>query len=272
MTCFESIYSEDTVSPTPATADYRLTNLINERMPAVASKDAVSLRYFQAVMEYTARKLTYPSDALNAFTGVLTFTCQALNTGSFWGLPTSFFDSALLWQPTEKLERRKGFPSWSWVGWHGVVRWMGDTIDIISYWGNRAFELQTATTWHAAHTWILWRKCTPIGTDSRLWQPLFDYKNVTGADIGYIASSSTSENPYGRNRKDDMNGISIIQKQGMPTPEIQNLEKTPFSKYLLRFHTLTAYFRIRPCGPTNFSNTAAWTQIGSQKAVSSSTS
>ncbi len=45
------------------------------------------------------------------------------------GLPSSFFDVALLWQPGGKIIRRVArdptkahcLPSWSWAGWSGRV-------------------------------------------------------------------------------------------------------------------------------------------------------
>ena len=49
-----------------------------------------------------------------------------MNSSSFWGFPTVFFQLALLWQPCHKLQRRKGFPSWSWAGWVGKVTWTSE--------------------------------------------------------------------------------------------------------------------------------------------------
>lgn len=47
-----------------------------------------------------------------------------LNTELMEGLPLSYLDAALLWQPRHQLRRRKGiesFASWSWAGWEGRV-------------------------------------------------------------------------------------------------------------------------------------------------------
>jgi hypothetical protein len=79
--------------------------------------------------EYLARDLTFESDALDAFAGVLR---QVWNSPSptyhFWGLPfqSSKFLVSLLWIPEydlskKKISRRDNFPSWTWAGWKGIT-------------------------------------------------------------------------------------------------------------------------------------------------------
>lgn len=80
--------------------------------------------YSDAISTYTRRKLSFESDALNAFTGVADLIAQGVNTKYWYGLPEFAFDQALLWQPREALKRRcqgnaARFPSWSWVAWEG---------------------------------------------------------------------------------------------------------------------------------------------------------
>ncbi|KAE9362687.1 HET-domain-containing protein [Stipitochalara longipes BDJ] len=84
--------------------------------------------YFTLVQDYCARELTFPKDALYAFTGVTETLSRVFPGGFHYGLPEMFFDVSLLWL------RRKGsrcsrrvvldaqgstntLPSWSWMGW-----------------------------------------------------------------------------------------------------------------------------------------------------------
>ncbi|KAI9728595.1 MAG: hypothetical protein M1834_007623 [Cirrosporium novae-zelandiae] len=67
---------------------------------------------------YLHRDLTYESDILNAFQGILNALTPLFEGGFFWGLPTCLFDAALLWRTSHSLKsRRPNFPSWSWLGW-----------------------------------------------------------------------------------------------------------------------------------------------------------
>jgi len=84
--------------------------------------------YSDAVSMYTRRKMSWQTDALNAFQGVSKLVSQGVNT-SFWhGLPEFNFDQALLWYPKEPLTRRTypdAAPSWSWAGWEGHTAYRG---------------------------------------------------------------------------------------------------------------------------------------------------
>lgn len=84
--------------------------------------------YIEMVGLYNSRHLTYPQDALPAISGALNTLMRSFPSGFVSGLPRSFIDVALLWQPFSRAERRvaKGgnsiaptqhMPSWSWCGW-----------------------------------------------------------------------------------------------------------------------------------------------------------
>ena len=66
---------------------------------------------------YSYRNMTRDEDALNAFLGVLQVLQTEYGDGFFWGLPVADFQWALLWEAALPIERRDGFPSWSWAGW-----------------------------------------------------------------------------------------------------------------------------------------------------------
>ncbi len=80
--------------------------------------------YWLVMTMYTARKMTNPSDSLNAILGML----SAWERGSLilpcaWGLPLAFYPQSLGWIHKHSVSpnRRADFPSWSFVGWEGEV-------------------------------------------------------------------------------------------------------------------------------------------------------
>jgi hypothetical protein len=84
--------------------------------------------YEYLVQEYTGRRLSYESDALNASQGLLDdLQNEFLIQGFCQGLPIEFFTLALMWNHSGKSRRRYEFPSWSWAGWEGKVSRALDT-------------------------------------------------------------------------------------------------------------------------------------------------
>ena len=86
---------------------------------------------------YTRRELTFQSDALNACRAALTQITLATGVGFLWGLPLKGLTRALLWQPDPNhcLQKRAGFPSWSWLGWVGRIcyqYWLEEAEDYYS--------------------------------------------------------------------------------------------------------------------------------------------
>lgn len=84
---------------------------------------------FYSIEEYTRRHLTYPSDSLPAFLGVLrAFEKLSPPARHLWGVPFVFGEDGrvrqiaqgLLWKSQScSLQRIRGIPSWSWAGWDG---------------------------------------------------------------------------------------------------------------------------------------------------------
>jgi Heterokaryon incompatibility protein (HET) len=88
------------------------------------------LSYLRTVESFTARELTYPGDVLDAFSGIAQKMTPLFRSGFLSGLPQSELDYCLLWKPAGDLHRRTAlgtdeisFPSWSWAGWIGPVRY-----------------------------------------------------------------------------------------------------------------------------------------------------
>ncbi|KAH7359496.1 heterokaryon incompatibility protein-domain-containing protein [Pyrenochaeta sp. MPI-SDFR-AT-0127] len=77
--------------------------------------------------QYTTRRLSFESDALNALLGILNHLRSRLHPiGSFWGIPFTVSDSdpcflCMYWWHPKQATRRPGFPSWSPLGWIGSI-------------------------------------------------------------------------------------------------------------------------------------------------------
>ena len=84
-------------------------------------------QYARLVLDYSYRSLTFEEDIMRAFAGITNTLAATFLGGFHFGLPRLFFDTTLLWLPGERMERRceesdhNAFPSWSWVGWKGVL-------------------------------------------------------------------------------------------------------------------------------------------------------
>ena len=83
------------------------------RMSLPASRDEFDFLCF--VECFCRLELTYDSDTLKACTGVIAWLEQK-GTQFFWATPTDRILDGLDFE-TKGLERRPGYPSWSWLGW-----------------------------------------------------------------------------------------------------------------------------------------------------------
>ncbi|KAL9619302.1 MAG: hypothetical protein Q9160_006067 [Pyrenula sp. 1 TL-2023] len=89
------------------------------------------------VSDFSCRQLTYEYDVQAAFAGMLARLQTSFPEGFHFGHPEMFFHATLLWQPKQKLRRRRQippdskfrgavndgdfYPSWSWQGWVGAL-------------------------------------------------------------------------------------------------------------------------------------------------------
>ncbi|KAH6879461.1 heterokaryon incompatibility protein-domain-containing protein [Thelonectria olida] len=86
---------------------------------------------------YNERKLRYEEDVLAAISGLLSVVSRSFEGGFLYGIPEMLFESGLGWRPHwdhTNLQRRvlserspenrlspSHLPSWSWMGWQGLV-------------------------------------------------------------------------------------------------------------------------------------------------------
>lgn len=80
--------------------------------------------YLERVATYTMRCLTYPTDILRAFTGILH---GMYDTRTVYGMPWNTFDRAILWESMDYSHKSNTstvgdiFPSWSWLSASGRI-------------------------------------------------------------------------------------------------------------------------------------------------------
>jgi hypothetical protein len=130
----------------------------------IAQRPHPILRAIKVLERYTARVLTFESDALNAIIGALsTFRKYGINHS--WGVPFTTTETnnaattighalatpparsevymALLWYHADPIGRRPGFPSWSPLGWKGKVNFPHKpTTQVRIHWDMASREIQ----------------------------------------------------------------------------------------------------------------------------------
>lgn len=78
--------------------------------------------YASLVESYRSRQLTFQTDALAAFQGILSSMQESYGVHFLFGLPAEDFWLAMLWQHNDQYSSRiTEFPTWSWAGWSGSV-------------------------------------------------------------------------------------------------------------------------------------------------------
>ncbi|KAI0483401.1 heterokaryon incompatibility protein-domain-containing protein [Xylariaceae sp. FL0804] len=156
--------------------------------------------YTNSVCLYTQRELSEPFDILAAFSGMCKLMEDYMGAPFQFGLPTSHFDFALLWEPIGKSSRREyprtpndpkyknmRFPSWSWSGWESKgVTYSRDMVEGC---------LADVRAWLLGRTWIDWHIRDGHGTLRRLWNVNYcEDKSLNSRWRGY----KTNPRPRGK--------------------------------------------------------------------------
>jgi hypothetical protein len=80
------------------------------------------VRLYRSLLEnYRRRHMTYISDSLNAFSGIVDALWDGFSTKFLYGLPVADFPYALGWRQLNPVQRTPSFPSWSWTAWEGEL-------------------------------------------------------------------------------------------------------------------------------------------------------
>ncbi|KAH7050154.1 heterokaryon incompatibility protein-domain-containing protein [Macrophomina phaseolina] len=129
--CNTATWQEDTVLEGPDSVDHRLRiedsdmehPFWKESLRGIPPTSFFST-YCDMIKSYVEREFTDPSDALNAFSGVIEALEGFLRTRFFIGLPARYFYIALCFRfpefdgETGQVDRRPMLPAWSWVAWN----------------------------------------------------------------------------------------------------------------------------------------------------------
>lgn len=147
--------------------------------------------YIDLVCLYNYRDLSYHQDALTAISGVLNVMQPVYPGGFVGGLPCTFLDHSLLWQPLRKARRRahtpddlhtlasgQNLPSWSWCGWQCRVdpRSLQSGLAYLDTKGHQAL----AGTWITRNL-VTWSVTTSSGDESAIYETLRLDEQVTAA-------------------------------------------------------------------------------------------
>ncbi|KAF9877126.1 hypothetical protein CkaCkLH20_05392 [Colletotrichum karsti] len=118
----------------------QLDFLVNSDFLTRVSSHRSFSEYALLVSGYSSRSLTFDTDILNAFTGVMRRLAPHMGPcGFFLGMPLDHFDTALLWYPIDQQQRRleahnvvemTRLPTWCWAAWKGKVDYQGDMMMI----------------------------------------------------------------------------------------------------------------------------------------------
>nr|RBQ92307.1 hypothetical protein FVER53263_21009 [Fusarium verticillioides] len=135
--CSCSLWHEELTSFTEIDDElHPQSNIVMAEFP----DDSSLRRYFE---EYNQRSLAFEEDALPALSGLLSVLSRSFEGGFLYGIPEMFFKHSLCWRAsgTEGLQRRiassrpmesrfeySELPSWSWLGWKGLVYTRSQTV------------------------------------------------------------------------------------------------------------------------------------------------
>lgn len=138
--------SNDLVESELTTLAPVVTRVLDPRIYSQVTSSTFSGEIYECIQEYTRRTLSFPSDAMNALSGILTYYGRERGIHHLWGVPYSHntpasidepprkrvitFEESLRWYAKNNHSRREGFPSWSWVGWHDEVSWRSWRSDL----------------------------------------------------------------------------------------------------------------------------------------------
>jgi hypothetical protein len=160
-------------------------------------------QYFHLVCGYNSRSLSYASDVLRAFTAIINAFNSSFPNGFLFGVPEFLFDIGLLWSRLEPLKRRKGFPSWSWVGWSGEIQFRSSDAWKPYMDGHFKLEMLPMVEWKKVqnesqvqfridNSYHLYQKMThdSEGVLPEGWTRLIPDKSSRGAGIRFPRDSS----------------------------------------------------------------------------------
>lgn len=158
--CQRSLWHEDLVQ------GVELDKYIEPRLREMLAGFPILSSVSHTVGNYNQLDLRYEEDALPGIMGLLSVISRSFSGGFLYGIPETYFDRALGWRPVwphTHLVRRKAsdrpsrlnsaseLPSWSWVGWQGLVT-LGDEAARINHRSSAISETVPVTRWSTGDT------------------------------------------------------------------------------------------------------------------------
>lgn len=186
--------------------------------------------YANCVSLYSSRQLTKSEDILAAFDGVANYLTNAMRAPFVFGLATSHFDLALLWEPLQPIQRRwtddssdmledkkrSNFPSWSWCGWSGAT---------IEY--KHDFLFENVHEWLCKHTWISWYIRDGHGDLRPLWNDEESMPSWSTEDRWRGYGTYGAQRPYQPHAGNSSESPSSRKSRGYYRQEVQIRERVP---------------------------------------------
>jgi hypothetical protein len=185
--------------------------------------------------EFVARDLTYESDNVNAFTGILRQLWRSPNpVYSFWGLPfqPGDFLTALLWslvrQSNRLILKRPMLPSYTWGGWKGVEglryskwTWPDHRFDVLvsieeASTGNRISPEDYVASMN--ELWIIDQFKFFVDLTGLMAHARFTKVNVKRPPLEYddLHIGTFHKTPEAKITNDTMIGLELILKKSSP--------------------------------------------------------
>jgi hypothetical protein len=189
-------------------------------LPRIVRMEFPIIDYSLLLMYYTERSLTNQSDVDRAMAGLARRFATTIGYKPFQGLPSGAFDGFVLFAG-KNLYRRRGFPSYSWVGWVGRID----------------YELpHDLEPWLNQKTWIIWFKRSPTGAINLVWDAASDeaYNLKQNSELTGYAHRSTFQCPT---------GLRLATTRTTPTNGLDPSTRVlPY--HILQFWTLVGFYRL----------------------------
>ncbi|KAI9853965.1 MAG: hypothetical protein M1813_001609 [Trichoglossum hirsutum] len=245
--------------------------LVHAPLQMLHELESRAFRVYTVCVElYTSRILGRPEDILAAFQGMSNLIGKALGNPLLFGLPSSHFDLALLWEPQDAPKCRKSidrvdvhgmdFPSWSWCGWMGTAMgYKKSTIEGC---------LSDAHQWLTEHTWIIWYIRDGHGSLRPVWNgaKCVDNHDINSRWRGYgatVRGDDSHYDSYGRFLRPEFLGLprSNFYRTlpdypfcvSMAEPDADYEKQFPDQRFL-QFWTWSAFLRLIPHKQSPHSN------------------
>lgn len=170
----------------------------------------------------SGRGMSDPKDCLKAVAGICRRFSEHMRCPFVEGFPAAAIDLYLpfFFPEGTYTTRREGYPSYSWAGWTGRIKYLGK-------------HFRSRLQWIKENTWIIWYTRSPSGVVTQLWEPR----------ESEVAEQAKFREPKPFSNHEFYQFFGIDTTQTIPTGNFPCR-----SYFLLQFWTMTAFFKISTDG------------------------